>query len=80
MHADPLDVATMVSEIATQDALDRTRRLAAPEQVQNADGTWPTTDCVDCGEPIETPRLELGKLRCITCQIALERKQKYGSR
>lgn len=75
MHADPLDMATHYNEQATEDAIERQRRLAAPEQLQNADGSWPHTECVACGDDIEPARIAHGKVRCFACQSALERRR-----
>lgn len=79
MFADDLDRAAFVTEKANEEAVAETRRRAAPEQVQNADGSWPHTECVLCGEDIEEARLALGKVRCFGCQDALEKRNKqYG--
>lgn len=81
MKADIIDVANETAQAQTDDAIDRYRRLAAPEQARNDDGTWPTTECTDCGEDIEPARLEFGRVRCFACQTALEARGKlYGSR
>lgn len=54
------------------------RRLAAPQQVQNADGTWPVTACIDCEGDIEPGRITLGRVRCFECQSDIESKNKRG--
>lgn len=77
---DPLDEATIVIERATAEALARTRAKAAPEQVQNADGSWPVTECVDCDADIPTARLAHGRIRCFECQSALEKRRKHYAR
>lgn len=78
-YADDLDRAARITDLANQEAIAARRRQAAPEQVKNSDGTWPTAECEDCDEPIPEGRLELGKIRCITCQSIKERKEKgYG--
>ena len=53
--------------------IEAVRRLARPEQVQNADGSWPNEDCLDCGDELGA-RLKLGKVRCVTCQGRRERQ------
>lgn len=78
-YADDLDRAARTTNIANQEAIAARRRKAAPEQVMNKDGTWPTTDCEDCGNPIPEGRLALGRVRCILCQTAKEKKENgYG--
>jgi len=46
------------------------------EQTRNPDGSWPTTECVDCDEPIKPARLAMGKIRCVDCQSRRERLQR----
>lgn len=71
-HADHLDHAAQVTEAATTDAVERYRRLAAPEQ--DPDNIDPC--CALCGEDIEVGRLELLKKHCFACQTKLERNKK----
>lgn len=81
MFADPLDQASHLADMANEEAVAETRRRAAPEQVQNPDGSWPSPECCDCGEDIEPARLEMGKIRCFACQDALEKRNKqFGGR
>lgn len=80
MFADPLDTASYYEEQRTAEAIQRQSRLAAPEQKRDDDGNWETTECVMCDRPIEEGRLELGKIRCFSCQSALERKGKFYAR
>lgn len=79
MFADPLDNAQHTIEQTTENAVAERRRAAAPEQVQNPDGSWPVTECADCGEDIEEGRLALARIRCFKCQSALEiRRKQYA--
>lgn len=81
MFADDLDRASWLTQQTTDDAVEEQRRRAAPEQVQNEDGTWPHTECVDCDSEIPEARLALGRVRCVVCQEVLERREKqYGAR
>ena len=73
---DPLDRASRAEHEMTASAVAEHRAAAAPEQVPNADGSWPTTDCVECGCEIEAGRLALGKVRCLRCQELLERRKR----
>ena len=78
IYPDPLDQASQLSQRAANAGVAEASYLAAPEQVQNEDGTWPVTECVDCdGELGE--RMRLGKIRCIHCQTILEKRRAgYG--
>ena len=75
---DMLDRASELSQRLNDAAVDHARHLAKPEQTQNADGSWPQTECDDCGEPIGAARLALGKIRCIACQSEREHRQRLG--
>lgn len=63
-----IEQAEAVAEAVREAALSNVRKALRPEQVQNADGTWPHPECEDCGEDIPLGRLSLGKIRCIFCQ------------
>lgn len=80
MFADELDRAAFITEKANEEAVAATRLRAAPEQVQNEDGSWPHTECVLCGEDIEEARLALGRTKCFSCQSALEKRSKQFGR
>lgn len=71
---DDVDRANELAEMETANHLYLARKKAAPEQVPLADGTYAQTDCVECGNEIGEGRLKLGKLRCIECQRALEKR------
>ena len=70
---DEVDRANELVEMATANSLYLAMKKARPEQVQNADGSWPIHDCDECGSPIEEGRIKLGKIRCIACQTEIER-------
>lgn len=69
--SDDIDRATEIAQKATDAALEDVRRKAAPEQVR-VNGEWPKRECEDCGGEIPVKRLDLGKIRCVHCQHALE--------
>lgn len=74
-EADDLDRASEFTQAQTDGALEAVRYAARPEQVMCQDGTWPQTDCEECGEEIPLARLKLGKIRCIDCQTVRERRK-----
>ena len=78
--ADILDQASNVTLASTANQIAHLSHLAAPEQVQNEDGTWPVTECISCGCDIELGRLELAKVRCLRCQETLEKKRRGNFR
>ncbi len=80
MLPDVIDSACEQEQMATERYVALQRALAAPEQYPYPDGSWPTTTCVDCDEPIEEGRLELGKTRCYACQEAKEKRAARGLR
>lgn len=73
-YADPLDKASDLASMYNEQGLAEVQRKNAPEQTQNPDGTWPHTECVDCGDDIPEGRLQLGRVRCISCQDIKERR------
>ena len=75
MEADNLDQAQELTTLLTEAYVDSARAGAKPEQVQNADGTWPVTDC-ECGDAIPEARIRLGKIRCVACQMDLEKERR----
>lgn len=70
---DNLDFAADLTRKVTDAGVAAVRELAKPEQLQNADGTWPVVDCAVCGDELG-PRAALAKIRCLGCQEALERR------
>ncbi len=78
--ADVLDTAANLTLASTATQVAHYSYLAAPEQIQNEDGTWPVTECVSCGDEIEEGRLALGKVRCLRCQELLEKKRRGNFR
>ena len=71
--ADPLDHASKIADQHASDKVKEISRLAAPEQVQNPDGSWPVTVCVTCGDDLIPARLAHGFIRCVPCKSKLER-------
>lgn len=73
-YVDQVDKANQIAEEFTAAHIKRVQEKNKPEQVQNPDGSWPHTECVDCEDEIPEGRLNLGKVRCISCQEIKERK------
>ena len=71
--ADPLDHASKIADQHASDKVKEISRLAAPEQVQNPDESWPVTECVTCGDDLIPARLAHGFIRCVPCKSKLER-------
>ncbi len=74
MEADHLDQAQQLTQQLNDAFVSNQRLLGRPEQVQNDDGTWPHSECA-CGELLGA-RMELGKIRCLACQLDLERERR----
>lgn len=79
---DVIDIGSQLAETQRAASEAEQRQKAAPKQVKNLDGTWPTEDCDECGEPIGYARLEaIGAITCIHCETRKEKEGKqYGSR
>lgn len=77
--ADPIDNACKTETLMRDNDVALARSRAAPEQVQDADGSWPITECKDCGDDIPAGRLALARVRCVICQGRLDARRKlYG--
>lgn len=74
-HTDVLDAATELTSRMTDSYVALARKKSVPEQAQNPDGTWPTTECEDCGVDIPAARLAMGKVRCVDCQAVKEKRE-----
>lgn len=72
-ESDCLDSAVELTQIRMDDAIKESSRALRPQQIRNDDGTWPVTDCDECGNEIPEGRLLMGKIRCVYCQDRLER-------
>lgn len=71
-NSDNLDIAAELQQRLNDAAEARVRQLAAPERHPDFDGIH----CVDCGEKVVKERLKLGKVRCVLCQITLEKRNR----
>lgn len=75
--SDPVDLAAKNEALLRRFNLEAQRHAAKPKQVRNEDGTWPTPECVDCGDEIGEARLAAtGSNLCIICATAEERRRK----
>jgi RNA polymerase-binding transcription factor DksA len=74
---DVLDRAAQLSQRLNDAYVKDAMRKAAPEQVQRADGSWPQPECIDCDIEIPQARLQLGRIRCVDCQQALESSKRF---
>ena len=72
---DVLDIGTRAAEHMVSDATALSSRLAAPEQEFDENGRPTVTECVDCGTDLDERAL-IGKIRCIRCQEALEKRRR----
>jgi RNA polymerase-binding transcription factor DksA len=72
-EADDLDEAGKLTQQLNDAYVSNARDAARPQQVQNADGSWPHPNCVECEDPIPQARLALGRIRCVCCQEDYER-------
>lgn len=75
-HSDPFDVASDVESRARDGAISAATAKAKPQQVARADGTFPVTDCIECGDEIGAERLKVASRNwyCVHCATVLERR------
>lgn len=74
--ADPLDQAGLLTQQLNDAYIDNVRAKSRPEQTQRADGSWLFSECVDCGDDLGERKL-IGKIRCFSCQSAVEREKRF---
>lgn len=74
-YADPLDRASELALISTDDAIRAVQRLNQQKQLPGPDGLYPEPDCIECGEDIGIGRLThaANNILCIHCATAAER-------
>lgn len=73
-HTEQVDAANHLVDVYTRIAIQKQTAQIAPEQEKLPDGTWPVTECVDCGDSIHPKRLEMARVRCVHCQEIKERR------
>lgn len=73
---DEADAASLFQMNENTKAIAAVVAMNAPEKHPDFDGE----SCIDCGETIPEQRLKLGKIRCVDCQTALEKRAKLFAR
>jgi RNA polymerase-binding transcription factor DksA len=73
-HADDLDKASEIAQMFNDNGLKTVQQRIKPEQVQDENGDWPITECLDCGVDIPEERLNWGRVLCVECQTIKERR------
>lgn len=71
-YADELDRAAVLQDRMNEDALAAAKEKNKPETHPDFDGET----CVECGEDMPLVRLQLGRIRCISCQQIREKRIK----
>lgn len=71
-YTELMDAAQEMQQKTNEMLIQEASRRAAPESDPDFDGVH----CIDGGERIPDARLALGKMRCVECQTALEKKQR----
>lgn len=72
IYADELDRAAAIQDKLNEQALEQAKANNKPESHPDFDGET----CVECGDDMPQVRLQLGKIRCISCQQIRETKLK----
>lgn len=72
--ADILDQADALTQTLRDAGIANVRNALRPQQTQNPDGTWPITECDDCGVDIPAERLAMARIRCTCCEDVREKK------
>lgn len=72
---DEADQASMFQMAQNALALAKVKAKMQPEKHPDFDGST----CLDCGDDIPQARLDMGKIRCVHCQSALETRHRIQS-
>lgn len=72
---DEADQASMIQMAENAQALAKIKARLAPEKHPDFDGKT----CIGCADDIPQLRLDMGKIRCVHCQSALEIKDRMYS-
>lgn len=72
--ADLIDQAEEVTVRLRDAGLANVRNEVRPQQARDENGEWPIKECVDCDVEIPEERLELARIRCVSCQEYHERQ------
>lgn len=72
--ADPADIGNDRAAQQLDAALSRVVGKSGPESHPDFDGAH----CLDCFDVMVFGRLQLGKIRCVDCQAALEGRRSRG--
>lgn len=69
---DEAEIASSIEMGFLAQSLNAQRELIAPEKHPDFDGET----CVSCGDDMPEERLKMGRVRCVYCQEALEKRNK----
>ena len=70
---DNLDIASDIQEAFNQRGIEASRKAALQQTDENFDGK----NCIECGGEIPSARLALGRIKCVSCQDALEKRSRF---
>lgn len=73
-YADELDRAAAIADAINTEGVDKSREFMKPQQERDENGEWPIKECVDCDDELPVERLNLARIRCVTCQEKLEKR------
>lgn len=71
--ADNLDVASELQDAFNKRGIAAIAARTAPEKHEDFDGKH----CLDCPTEIPAMRLAMGRIRCVLCQTAVEKRQRF---
>lgn len=75
-EADELAMASYLQEQMNESGVAAARAALAPQKADGFNGK----DCVDCEDELPPVRIAYGRIRCTTCQCAVEAEAKRRGR
>lgn len=74
-YPDPIDRASELEMMSTEDAIRQARKGNVQKQLPNDEGEYPDPYCADCGDDINPERLRVAQNNhlCIVCATRVEK-------
>lgn len=76
-YADPIDRASELEMVSTEDAIRAVQRRNEQKQKPDANGVYAITDCDECGDAIPAERLRIASnnVCCTICAGRMEKRR-----
>lgn len=73
VDGDEVDQAAILQDNFNKQGIQHSAQQLAPQSHPDFDGV----NCVDCGDGMPANRLAMKRIRCTSCQTAIEKSQRH---